>query len=489
MSLRIICTLLKMPRVSTRKQTIRLLEATLKQVVLKTAMDSSTASLLSFLGSDEDLEAHLCTSLNGCGTSGSDLTTLLRRLKSASDGPMMTLSELIDDADECLALSTLQLGYKQMLAYLIRYYKENRYLSPRLPVARAPDRQKWLLEELDGFRFKQEVRMAKEAFHKIVEMIKDNAVFHNHSYCRQTPVDHQLLVTLRRFGYSGNGGSIGSVARYFRISEGSVEMFTNRCTSAILSLEKDVIVWPQEDEKRCISNRIQSRYTFPSCVGFIDGTLIPFSEMPELNGEDWFSRKGLYGTNCLVICDDQKKIRYLYTGWPGCSHDERVWSNSDPFCDRDQFFIGNEYLLGDSGYTSCEVLISAFKRLPNQQLSDDEKRFNELLSRIRVFVEHCIGIFKARFMSLRGLRLRIRNVDDCKRLDAWIRACAVLHNLLLSDSIPNEWYTEESQTDELDWETAAFGRRADRSRNAKTSKGVAKRERLMNIVLAQQENF
>jgi hypothetical protein len=33
---------------------------------------------------------------------------------------------------------------------------------------------------------------------------------------------------------------------------------------------------------------------FPGCVGFIDGTMIPLSQKPKINGEVYFDRKKRY---------------------------------------------------------------------------------------------------------------------------------------------------------------------------------------------------
>ncbi|KAI9916268.1 hypothetical protein PsorP6_017098 [Peronosclerospora sorghi] len=107
----------------------------------------------------------------------------------------------------------------------VLYWKEqvktNRYLT-RNSIARAPNVFDFHMNQLDGPRFKQEFRMSKGAFVQIVSLIKDNHVFHNNSRNPQRPVNEQLIVTLKRFGGFGNGASVGMLARFFRISEGTV---------------------------------------------------------------------------------------------------------------------------------------------------------------------------------------------------------------------------------------------------------------------------
>ncbi|ETI39377.1 hypothetical protein F443_15018 [Phytophthora nicotianae P1569] len=110
-------------------------------------------------------------------------------------------------------------------------------------------------------------------------------------------------------------------------------------------------------------------------------------------------------------------------------------------------FEGDQYLLADSGFAPDTAIAPIFKKPRNAQLTEEQVHFNQELSKIRVWNEHCIGILKGRFFSLKGLRLRLRNEREGERIVAWIRACVVLHNLFLyvrgigdhDDDDPNAW--------------------------------------------------
>lgn len=160
-------------------------------------------------------------------------------------------------------------------------------------------------------------------------------------------------------------------------------------------MSSKVLFWPKEDERIEIQTRIRSKYGIPHGVGFIDGTLIPLYRKPELDGVDYYSRKGCYGLNALVVCDDEKRIRYFNMGWPGCVHDQRMLYNSKLYTKPSTFFADKEYVLGDSGLVADPMLMPVIKQ--SRPLTGDEERYNAVVKSARINVEHCFGLFKGRF--------------------------------------------------------------------------------------------
>ncbi len=54
-------------------------------------------------------------------------------------------------------------------------------------------------------------------------------------------------------------------------------------------------------------------------------------------------------------------------------------------------------------------------------------------------IEHCIGLLKNRFQSLRNIRTIISSSDDMRRIIDRVRVCVVLHNMLIGSTFPSEW--------------------------------------------------
>lgn len=140
----------------------------------------------------------------------------------------------------------------------------------------------------------------------------------------------------------------------------------------------------------------------------------------------------------------------------------------------ERFFHGGEYLLADSGYATSKHIVAAYKK-PAAEIPENEV-FNHQLSRIRMRVKHCNGMLKGRFQSLKGLRCVLNNVDDHRRVVYWIRACAVLHNILINDFYDDTWGTKDDCVTDLDEKETEYN-------NEPISEGRQKREFIKQMVL------
>lgn len=264
------------------------------------------------------------------------------------------------------------------------------------------------------------------------------------------PCYQQLLVFLFRVGRYGNSGSDHEVALYFGISSGSVKNYIKNIVAALKSIEADVVSWPNERERNEMKVRLATT-GFRHCVGIADGTLIPLSRKPKVYHECYFCRKNFYAVNVLLVCDDRARITYYLAGWPGSTHDNRVFKSSNLYKERDSYFSALEYLIGDSAYSNSTIMVPSFKKTRQEvNLDRNKELFNFNLSKVRIKSEHCIGLLKGRFQCLKGMNTYICGENDMKFFVDIFGSCCVLHNLLLTynDEIPQEWY--EDLAEDLD---------------------------------------
>ncbi len=186
-----------------------------------------------------------------------------------------------------------------------------------------------LVDRLPDYNYKQIMRMDRRSFNFILNLIQNNPVFQNSARNNQA------------------GWCMGSIDGYSRKIENiwkwyicwtigancwnrgwlvaTVSLYTQRVFRAILSLRDIYIKWPDAEERIQISRRFQEKYGLPGATGILVGTHVHFEQRPAIDGEVFWTRKCKYSMNVQLICDDKKKIRYVYTGCPGSVHDSKVF--------------------------------------------------------------------------------------------------------------------------------------------------------------------
>ncbi|POW22213.1 hypothetical protein PSHT_01506 [Puccinia striiformis] len=241
--------------------------------------------------------------------------------------------------------------------------------------------------------FRIYARMTRKSFYSLADALKDHHIFYNNSNNPQAPVEMQLLVALSHLGMYGNGGSPHVLAQYYNISPGSVENYTNRCILAIIeTLEKKHVYWPNAQQRATFTATLAGRTVFDRCIGFVDGAIFPLTSAPTKHKEDYWMRKMVYAVNSLIVCNWQRRVIYAVHGWCGSAHDQRVYKNSQTPSFRPS-----------SGHLAGPYLPTSNNSTTNSSLTI------ELLGK-----------------------------KTAKRLNAWLRACVVLHNYLL-DLCKAEW--------------------------------------------------
>ena len=101
------------------------------------------------------------------------------------------------------------------MARLIRQAIEAEYTARyQVPQGHIPRDRPHLLQVLTMLKhewphlFCPELRVSLPTFDALVAAIEDDPVFSNNSLNAQLAVEHQLAITLYRFGYNGNTASV-----------------------------------------------------------------------------------------------------------------------------------------------------------------------------------------------------------------------------------------------------------------------------------------
>ena len=206
----------------------------------------------------------------------------------------------------------------------------------------------------------------------------------------------------------------------------------------------------------------------------VDGVHCKFEEKPRRlppnkHAQQYWSRKQCYTINVQVVGND-KRFFDLDVGWPGSTHDSRIWNRSEV---KNYIEQQRRYLIaGDTGYPISEVLIKPYTTA--EAANSQRKRvFNSRLSGLRtVMSENMFGIWKRRFPVLKNLRA------DFNLSQKIIVATAILFNYgqVIDDEPPEE---DDDDDDDRDDSSSAY-QVIDEDRGTVRIRGQVQRDRLCN---------
>lgn len=106
----------------------------------------------------------------------------------------------------------------------------------------------------------------------------------------------------------------------------------------------------------------------------------------------------------------------------------------------------NEWIWGDSAYYPVRPwIVPPFKKPVHGSITKEQAQFNRILSSIRVSAEHAFGLLKGRWQSLKEMRINIKGEKERIWMRNWIKACFILHNLIIE--IEGETADEDERND------------------------------------------
>jgi hypothetical protein len=132
------------------------------------------------------------------------------------------------------------------------------------------------------------------------------------------------------------------------------------------------IQWPSEHERNELVGKI---IDFPDAIGVVDATHTQIRR-PSINQREYYRLDYACHTYAhQMIVDWKGKIIYLATGMPGSVHDRRIWTHSQPFTHKHNYFSDNQTLLADKGYEADgDWLITLHKRKRNENIWQRQTR-------------------------------------------------------------------------------------------------------------------
>lgn len=291
-------------------------------------------------------------------------------------------------------------------------------------------------EHTDDDEFKQQVRLPRCVFFKVLEDIEQHDVFRKPANVgeRGVGVDKQLMAFLLRVGANL---LVHTVRKKLGISENTVAVSVRRVAEAIgdnlgykMRMPKNGTA-AKEKVKRMFARRDPA---FENAVGIVDCTHVqivcPTEAKSSGNTAVFLDRRGHVGLSFQAITTPERTPRFLNLsgGVPGSAYDTRLLQRSAVFQNLQEYLEGEEFLCGDCGYALRPWMMRGWAESElkaGAASTRDRRAFNRLYSGMRISVERAFGILKARFRSL-GAKLHLRREEDYRSV---VQACCILHNI------------------------------------------------------------
>jgi hypothetical protein len=303
--LSLFATTLPMPKATRTQRTKELLRAYGQYLRLSQDLETRRNTLLTQHGDASDLD-----------DAGSDDLTLQSldfeprlELLFESDDKLYHADDDSSDSDESDDSEVYSCSNRMssFVKHEIELMFSRRYEEPRDRLPRGPAFLNHVLSVFKESRpdhFRQALRVSPLTFDKLVNRIALDPVFFNNSNQSQMPVEHQLAITLYRFGHNGNAASLQSVANWAGVGKGTVTLATRRVMTAVLHADfmHEVVRMPNDAEKETAKQWVEEH----SCEAwrggwcFVDGTLVPLASRPHWYGPSYFDRKSNYSLNVQV---------------------------------------------------------------------------------------------------------------------------------------------------------------------------------------------
>ncbi|XP_053620088.1 uncharacterized protein LOC128680741 [Plodia interpunctella] len=211
--------------------------------------------------------------------------------------------------------------------------------------------------------------------------------------------------------------SFNDVAALFILQRSSVSSIFYEIVAMLSDLKDYFINWPSLDEQHITRLKVNSRFQFPNCVGFIDACRFKVGSRR--------TKKYLPDTVLLqAVCDESLMFTHIHVGSVGKTKKNKVFKESKLSHELKSSVDFDNHILGDAEYKLKYNLLTPFST--EELLTSEEMKFNEVHWRTRSYIGHAFELLKEKFTKLS--HLDFCNPEAVERI---LNAACVLHNFIL----------------------------------------------------------
>nr|CAH7738346.1 unnamed protein product [Callosobruchus chinensis] len=155
-----------------------------------------------------------------------------------------------------------------------------------------------------------------------------------------------------------------SAGDFAGVSIASACRIVRRVSESIAALQTTYIKMPNRNEElEMVAAEFYRIARFPRVIGAIDCTLIRMDKPGGEDSEIYRTRKHFFGINVQTVSDSSLRIRDIVARWPGSTHDETIFNNSNLKRRFEAGYFRNYLLVGDAGYHLRPYLMTKLQNI------------------------------------------------------------------------------------------------------------------------------
>ncbi|XP_067633226.1 putative nuclease HARBI1 [Eurosta solidaginis] len=281
---------------------------------------------------------------------------------------------------------------------------------------------------MSGMDFKAHMRLKRETVVHLTTRYSTSSFVADQSGVGRSRITPKKSIYMHIW-YISNRVTFRQLGNLFGVATSSAWSVIQRVSRYLVSIGDEYIKWPEGIELQKTTEKFYQKQRIPGVIGAIDCTHIGIKG-PKDQKEIYFNHKKTYSIVLQAVVDADKKFIDVTCGEPGSLHDYRVLRRSKLFNDADrlheQMFAGSYFIIGDSAYPTTNWLVCPYKDYGN--LTQSQRKFNEIHSSTRMVVENMFGLFKGRFRRL----MKFTEQTDLQTITNIVVSACVLHNISIT---------------------------------------------------------
>ncbi|OWR44681.1 putative transposase [Danaus plexippus plexippus] len=214
-----------------------------------------------------------------------------------------------------------------------------------------------------------------------------------------------------------NDCSFKEVGQIFGLHKSSVSYIFHEVVMLLAEQRYQFINWPSLEEQHITRVKVNSKYGFPNCVGFLDACRLKVGS----------KRKKRQVSNFILlqaVCDETLMFIDIHIGEIGNTVKGKVFRETQLSQELKNFIDFDNHILGDCEYKLRKNLLIPFSR--EELVSNEEIKFNEIHWKAHSYIGSAFGLLKERFQKLNHI-----DINRPDAVQALICAACVLHNFVL----------------------------------------------------------